>query len=342
MKKKTAFISGIGGQDGSYLAELLLKKNYRVFGILPRRSNPEFQTFRIDHLINKLDIEYGDILDKITLDDIIKKVKPNEIYHLAAQSHVGISFKSPFITTQIDYIGVVNILDAFRFNSPKSKFYNASTSEIYGNINKNKILNEDSVKEPVSPYGISKLAAYHLTKIYRESYNLFACNGILFNHESPRRGLNFVTRKITHSLARILSGHEKKIYLGDISTKRDWGHSKDYVRGIWMILQHKKPEDFVLSTGKNYSIEDFVKKTFDIIGLNWKKFVSTNNKNFLRPSEVRNLQGDSSKARNLLKWKPIYNLDSLCLDMLKSDLKLYGMTLNEAKEIGKKLSKKAK
>ena len=180
MKKKTAFISGIGGQDGSYLAELLLKKNYRVFGILPRRSNPEFQTFRIDHIINKLDIEYGDILDKITLDHIIKKVKPNEIYHLAADNDQGISFKSPFITTQIDYIGVVNILDAVRFNSPKSKFYNASTSEIYGNINNNKILNEDSVKEPVSPYGISKLAAYHLTRIYRESYSLFACNTVFY------------------------------------------------------------------------------------------------------------------------------------------------------------------
>ena len=255
-------------------------------------------------------------------------------------SHVGISYFTGEATLNINSIATYRILESILKNHKKCKFYQASSSEMFGSTPPPQ--NEKSPFNPQSPYGISKVAAYYTTRYFRQAHGLFASNGILFNHESPRRGLNFVTRKITHSLARILSGYEKKIYLGDISTKRDWGHSKDYVRGIWMILQHKKPEDFVLSTGKNYSIENFIKKTFDIIGLNWKKFVSTNNKNFLRPSEVRNLQGDSSKARNLLKWKPIYNLDSLCLDMLKSDLKLYGMTLNEAKEIGKKLSKKAK
>ena len=200
--------------------------------------------------------------------------------------------------------------------------------------------NEKSNFNPQSPYGISKVSAFYTTRYFRQAHGLFAANGILFNHESPRRGLNFVTRKITHSLARILSGHEKKIFLGDISTRRDWGHSKDYVRGIWLILQHKKPEDFVLSTGKNYSIEDFLKKVFKILNLDWRKFVVTNNKNFMRPSEVRSLQGDSSKARKLLKWKPKYDLDSLCKDMLISDLELYGMNLDQAKNIAKKLSKK--
>ena len=317
MKKKTAFISGIGGQDGSYLAELLLKKNYRVFGILPRRSNPEFQTFRIDHIINKLDIEYGDILDKITLDHIIKKVKPNEIYNLAAQSHVGISFKSPFITTQIDYIGVVNILDAVRFNSPKSKFYNASTSEIYGNINNNKILNEDSVKEPVSPYGISKLAAYHLTRIYRESYSLFACNGILFNHESPRRGLNFVTAKVIKGALEIKHKKKKFLELGNLDSMRDWGHAIDYVNAMWLILQQKKPQDFVVATGISKSVRDLCKLVFFKLGLgDYKKFIKIN-KRYLRPNELYHLRGNANKAKKILKWKATISFEEMIDEMIQ-------------------------
>tara|TARA_B100000989_G_C19532924_1_gene471189 strand:+ start:5052 stop:6026 length:975 start_codon:yes stop_codon:yes gene_type:complete len=317
MKKKTAFISGIGGQDGSYLAELLLKKNYRVFGILPRRSNPEFQTFRIDHIINKLDIEYGDILDKITLDHIIKKIKPNEIYHLAAQSHVGISFKSPFITTQIDYIGVINILDAVRFNSPRSKFYNASTSEIYGNINNNKILNEDSVKDPVSPYGISKLAAYHLTRIYRESYNLFACNGILFNHESPRRGLNFVTAKVIKGALEIKHKKKKFLELGNLDSMRDWGHAIDYVYAMWLILQQKKPQDFVVATGISKSVRDLCKLVFFKLGLgDYKKFIKIN-KRYLRPNELYHLRGNANKAKKILKWKATISFEEMIDDMIE-------------------------
>jgi len=200
--------------------------------------------------------------------------------------------------------------------------------------------NEKTLFNPQSPYGISKVSAYYTTKYFRRAHGLFAANGILFNHESPRRGLNFVTRKITHSLARILRGYEKKINLGDISTRRDWGHSKDYVRAIWLILQHKEADDFVISTGKNYSIKDFLIKVFKILDLDWKKYVTTNNKKFLRPAEVRSLKGDSSKARKLLKWKPKYNLDDLCKDMLTSDLKLYGMNLDEAKKIAKKLTNK--
>ena len=264
-----------------------------------------------------MDIEYGDILDKITLDDIIKKVKPNEIYHLAAQSHVGISFKSPFITTQIDYIGVVNILDAVRFNSPKSKFYNASTSEIYGNINKNKILNEDSVKEPVSPYGISKLAAYHLTKIYRESYNLFACNGILFNHESPRRGLNFVTAKVIKGALEIKHQRKKFLELGNLDSMRDWGHAIDYVNAMWLILQQKKPQDFVVATGISKSVRDLCKLVFFKLGLgDYKKFIKIN-KRYLRPNELYHLRGNANKAKKILKWKANISFEDMIDEMIE-------------------------
>ena len=339
--KKIAFITGVTGQDGSYLAELLLSKNYIVHGLLRRTSFLNLD--RIQDIIDKyeskglLNLHYIDLTDTSSITNLIIKYKPHEFYNLASMSHVGISYFTGEATLNINAIATYRILESILKNHKKCKFYQASSSEMFGSTPPPQ--NEKSPFNPQSPYGISKVAAYYTTRYFRQAHGLFASNGILFNHESPRRGLNFVTRKITHSLARILSGHEKKIYLGDISTRRDWGHSKDYVRGIWMILQHKRPEDFVLSTGKNYSIEDFVKKTFKILGLNWKKFVSTNNKNFLRPSEVRNLQGNSNKARKLLKWKPIYNLDTLCLDMLKSDLKLYGMTLKQAKEKAKKISK---
>ena len=339
--KKVAFITGVTGQDGSYLAELLISKNYIVHGLLRRTSFLNLD--RIQDIIDKyeskgiLNLHYIDLTDTSSITNLIIKYKPHEFYNLASMSHVGISYFTGEATLNINAIATYRILESILKNHKKCKFYQASSSEMFGSTPPPQ--NEKTPFNPQSPYGISKVSAYYTTRYFRQAHGLFAANGILFNHESPRRGLNFVTRKITHSLARILSGYEKKIYLGDISTKRDWGHSKDYVRGIWMILQYKNPEDFVLSTGKNYSIEDFVKKVFKILGLNWKKFVSTNNKNFLRLSEVRSLQGDSRKARKLLKWKPQYNLDTLCLDMLKSDLKLYGMTLDQAKQIAKKLSK---
>ncbi len=338
-KNKSAFITGITGQDGSYLAELLLKKNYIVHGLIRRTSILNID--RIQNIINKyeknrkLKIHYIDVTDTSSITNLVLKYKPNEFYNLAAMSHVGISFYTGEATLNINALACYRILESILKNHKTCKFYQASSSEMFGSSPPPQ--NEKTDFNPQSPYGISKVAAFHTTKYFRQAHGLFAANGILFNHESPRRGLNFVTRKITHSLARILSGHEKKIHLGDISTRRDWGHSKDYVRGIWMILQHNKPEDFVLSTGKNYSIEDFVKKVFKILNLDWKKFVTTNNKAYLRPSEVRSLKGDSTKARKLLKWVPEYNLDDLCNDMLVSDLKLYGMTLNEAKKIAKKL-----
>lgn len=339
--KKVAFITGVTGQDGSYLAELLISKKYIVHGLLRRTSFLNLD--RIQEIIDKyenkgsLKLHYIDLTDTSSITNLIIKYKPHEFYNLAAMSHVGISYFTGEATLNINALATYRILESILKNHKKCKFYQASSSEMFGSTPPPQ--NEKTPFNPQSPYGISKVSAYYTTRYFRQAHGLFAANGILFNHESPRRGLNFVTRKITHSLARILSGYEKKIYLGDISTKRDWGHSKDYVRGIWKILQYKKPEDFVLSTGKNYSIEDFVKKVFKILGLNWKKFVSTNNKNFLRPSEVRSLRGDSRKARKLLKWKPQYNLDTLCLDMLKSDLKLYGMTLDQAKQIAKKISK---
>ncbi len=338
-KNKSAFITGITGQDGSYLAELLLKKKYIVHGLIRRTSVLNID--RIQDIINKyensgkLKIHYIDVTDTSSITNLILKYKPTEFYNLAAMSHVGISFYTGEATLNINALACYRILESILKNHRSCKFYQASSSEMFGSSPPPQ--NEKTDFNPQSPYGISKVAAFHTAKYFRQAHGLFAANGILFNHESPRRGLNFVTRKITHSLARILSGYEKKIHLGDISTRRDWGHSKDYVRGIWMILQHKNAEDWVLSTGKNYSIEDFVKKVFKILNLDWKKFVTTNNKIYLRPSEVRNLKGDSSKARRLLKWKPEYNLDYLCKDMLISDLKLYGMTLDDAKKIAKKL-----
>ena len=338
-KKKIAFITGITGQDGSYLAELLLTKNYIVHGLIRRTSVLNID--RIQNIINfyekkgKLKLHYMDVTDTSSITNLILKYKPTEFYNLAAMSHVGISFNTGEATLNINTLACYRILESILKSHKTCKFYQASSSEMFGSSPPPQ--NEKTQFNPQSPYGVSKVAAFHITKYFRQAHGLFASNGILFNHESPRRGLNFVTRKITHSLARILKGEEKKIHLGDISTKRDWGHSKDYAIGIWKILQYKKPEDFVLSTGKNVSVEEFIKKVFKILNLDWKKFVTTNNKKFLRPSEVRSLKGDSRKARKLLKWRPKYNLEDICKDMLEADLKLYGMTLNQAKEIAKKI-----
>ncbi len=338
-KKKIAFITGITGQDGSYLAELLLTKNYIVHGLIRRTSVLNID--RIQNIINiyekkgKLKLHYMDVTDTSSITNLILKYKPTEFYNLAAMSHVGISFNTGEATLNINTLACYRILESILKSHKSCRFYQASSSEMFGSSPPPQ--NEKTQFNPQSPYGVSKVAAFHITKYFRQAHGLFASNGILFNHESPRRGLNFVTRKITHSLARILKGEEKKIHLGDISTKRDWGHSKDYAIGIWKILQYKKPEDFVLSTGKNFSVEEFIKKVFKILNLDWKKFVTTNNKKFLRPSEVRNLKGDSRKARKLLKWKPKYNLEDICKDMLEADLKLYGMTINQAKEISKKI-----
>ena len=331
---KVALITGIGGQDGSYLAELLIKKKYKIYGIHNFKKNNNYKN--LEKLENKIIIKKVDINNYTKIKNIIKSIKPNEVYHLAAQSFVNYKFEDEFFKLNPNINGTHYILSAIKEFSPKSKFYFAASSEVFGNAIQSP-QNESTPFNPRSAYGISKVAGFYLTKNYREAHKLFACSGILFNHESPRRNEKFVTRKITKNLSLIMQGIKKKIILGNLNSKRDWGHSKDYAIGIWKILQYRKAEDFVLSTGRNVSVEEFIKKVFKILNLDWKKFVTTNNKKFLRPSEVRNLKGDSRKARKLLKWKPRYNLDDICKDMLEADLKLYGMTLKKAKEIAKKI-----
>jgi GDPmannose 4,6-dehydratase len=338
---KKAIISGATGQDGSYLAELLLSKGYEVHGIMRRSS--VFNTERIDHLIDKYErkglynLHYGDLADSSSVRSIIELVKPNEFYNLAAMSHVAVSFATAESTLNINALGAYRVLDIIKNISPKCKFYQASSSEMFGASLPPQ--NELTKFLPQSPYGISKVSAYFITKYFRNANNIFASNGILFNHESPRRGLNFVTRKITYNLAKIIAGHESKILLGNINTKRDWGFAGDYVRAMWMILQHQKPDDFVISTGKNYSIKDFLQTVFDLLNLNWKDFVIANTKQYMRSTEVVDLLGDSSKARKILKWKPEYSFQDLCKMMLESDLLKFNISLKEAIKIAAKLKK---
>ena len=316
--KKKALITGIAGQDGSYLSEFLLKKNYKIFGILPRRSSPELQTTRIDHLQNKVNLMYGDIMDRSSIDETIKKIKPDEVYHLAAQSHVGVSFITPNLTSQIDYIGTLNMLESFKNHSKNAKFYNASSSEMFGNFNGKINLNEDSAMHPASPYAVAKLGSYHLTKVYRESYNLFACSGILFNHESHRRGLNFVTAKIVKGALDIKYKKKNKLELGNLSSFRDWGHAEDYVRAMWMMLQLKKPDDFVIATGKTKKVKDVCDYVFKKLGLgSYKKYIKINKK-FLRPNELHHLKGDYSKAKRILKWEPKYTFTKMLDEMIQN------------------------
>ena len=353
MKSKKALITGITGQDGSYLTDLLLKKNYIVHGI--KRKSSSFNTDRINHIYlnkkftNKFFLHYGDLTDANSTLNLINKIKPDEIYNLAAQSHVGVSFELPYYTAQVNAIGTLNILEAIKSLKMESKtrFYQASTSELFGEI-QDKKQTEKTKFYPKSPYATSKLFAYWITKNYRESYKIHASNGILFNHESPKRGETFVTRKITIGLSRIIYGLEKTLYLGNIDSLRDWGHAEDYVEMCWKILQYKKPEDFIVATGKQYSVKFFIEKCFNylnieikwvgkglkehakIINFDKKKYpnllsgstVIKISKKYFRPNEVPNLIGDSTKAQKILKWKPKHNIDSLIKDMLENDLKL--------------------
>ena len=320
---KKAFITGINGQDGSYLAELLLNKNYKVYGIFRRNSFPENQTTRLDKIYNKLELSYGDVLDETALEKIINSVKPDEIYNLAAQSHVRISFEIPKFTAQTNAIGVLNVLEAIRKNSRKSKFYQASSSEMFGiSVDPDGYQRETTKFDPNSPYGCSKVFGYNLVRYYRRAYNIFSCNGILFNHESPRRGSNFVTNKIIKTAVRIKLNLEKKLYLGNLDTFRDWGHSKDYVDAMHKILNHTKADDFVIATGQTHSIRQFCDITFKKLGLNYKNYV-IQKKEYFRPSEVKYLRGDSKKARKLLKWKPKYAFEDLIEEMTNYWLDYY-------------------
>ena len=320
---KKAFITGINGQDGSYLAELLLSKNYKVYGIVRRNSFLENQTTRLDNIYNKLELSYGDVLDEASLENIINKIKPDEIYNLAAQSHVRISFEIPKFTAQTNAIGVLNVLEAIRKNSRNSKFYQASSSEMFGvSVDPDGYQRETTRFDPNSPYGCSKVFGYNMVRYYRRAYNIFACNGILFNHESPRRGSNFVTNKIIKAAVRIKLNLEKKLYLGNLDAFRDWGHSKDYVEAMYKILNYSKADDFVIATGETHSIRQFCEITFKKLGLNYKNYVIQKEKYF-RPSEVKYLRGDSRKAKKLLKWKPKYTFESLIDEMTNYWLNYY-------------------
>ena len=322
-----AFITGITGQDGTYLAELLLDKGYEVHGTVRRSSS--INTNRIDHLIskysngNQLNLHYSDLLDSSSITNLINNINPEEVYNLAAQSHVSVSFSNPIFTTQVGTLGSISILEAIRNLDKDVKFYQASSSEMFGGANK-EVLNEHSVFDAKSPYGASKVFAHEITKIYRESYDLFGVNGILFNHESPLRGETFVTRKISKAVGRISVGIQERLTLGNLDASRDWGYAKDYVEGMWKMMQHDHPEDWVLATGITKTVREFAEEAFDFVGLNWEDYVEVSEKYF-RPNEVDYLLGDSSKAREILGWKPKVDFRGLVEIMVKHDI-------NEAKK----------
>ncbi|MAR43390.1 MAG: GDP-mannose 4,6-dehydratase [Flavobacteriaceae bacterium] len=319
-----ALITGITGQDGYYLAKLLIEKGYEVHGTIRRSST--INTDRIDPLISefeevgKLNLHYSDLLDSASLNSLINQIQPDEIYNLAAQSHVAVSFKNPIYTTQTGTLGSVALLEAVRHSNNEIKFYQASSSEMYGGINK-EMLNEASPLLPKSPYAASKVFAHNMTKLYRESYDLFCVNGILFNHESPHRGQTFVTRKITRAVGRIVNNLQSKLTLGNLDASRDWGFSGDYVEGMWLMLQHDTPDDWVLATGETHTVKEFLQKAFDYVDLDWEKYVQTSEKYF-RPNEVEHLLGDSTKARKELNWSPKTSFDELVKLMIDHDLVL--------------------
>ena len=342
--KKKALIFGITGQDGSYLAEFLLEKKYLVHGV--KRRSSSINTFRIDHIYQEphsksrnFFLHYGDITDSTSVSKIIEKIRPDEIYNLAAQSHVAVSFEVPEYTANADALGALRILEAIKFHKleKKTKFYQAGTSEMYGKVQESP-QNEKTNFYPLSPYGVAKLYAHWITKNYREAYNIFGSNGILFNHESPRRGETFVTKKIIRALVRIKMGKQKKLFLGNLDSKRDWGHARDYVEAMWKILQQKKPDDYVIATGKQLSIRQFInlvakKLNLKIIwrgkGLNekgievkTKKDIILVDKNYIRPLDVNTLLGNASKARKKLSWKPKTNINQLIEEMISEEINI--------------------
>lgn len=316
-ENKVALITGINGQDGSYLAEFLLSKGYEVWGILKRNSVAENQTARIpDNIFRKLKLEYADITDLSSLMKVLQKSKPNEIYNLAAQSHVRISFDQPIYTTQCTGLGVLNLLEATKLICPNAKIYQASSSEMFGNsVDKDGYQRETTQMNPVSPYGCAKVFAHNICKNYRNSYGMFISNGILFNHESPRRGTNFVTNKVVKTAVEIKKQLRNELVLGNLEATRDWGHAKDYVEVMWLILQQENPDDFVCSTGISHSVQDLVEYTFNKLNLDWKHYVKTDPK-YLRPEELEDLKGDSSKLRKITGWKPKYTFETMIDEMI--------------------------
>ena len=331
---KKALITGITGQDGSYLTELLLEKGYEVHGIIRRSSS--FNTERIDHLYNdphindvKMFLHYGDLSDSSNLSRILERIQPDEIYNLAAQSHVRVSFDMPEYTADVTGLGTIRLLDAIKETQIKTRFYQASTSELYG-----KVLETPQTEKtpfyPRSPYACAKVYSYWITVNYRESYDMYACNGILFNHESPRRGETFVTKKITHAIARILNKEQDKLYLGNLDSKRDWGYAKDYVEAMWLMLQQDKADDYVIATGETHSVREFLDEAFGLVGLDWKKYVEIDPR-YYRPAEVDILLGDPTKAKEKLGWQPKTTFKELVKIMLDYDLKSVGLSLDKFK-----------
>ncbi len=322
---KKAFITGITGQDGSYLTEFLLAKGYEVHGLIRRAST--FNTGRIDHIYKdphaegtKPILHYGDLSDSGTLVSLIQKIQPDEVYHLGAQSHVRVSFDIPEYTGDITGLGTLRVLEAIRHVNPQIKFYQASSSEMFGHPNTPPPYNEETPFRPRSPYGCAKVYAYHIARQYREAYGVFACNGILFNHESPRRGETFVTRKITRGIARIKAGLDAKLYLGNLEAKRDWGFSPEYVEAMWLMLQQNEPDDYVIATGEMHSVREFVEEAFRQADLgDWNAYVETDER-YLRPTEINVLIGDASKARTKLGWEPRVKFRELVKIMVDADM----------------------
>lgn len=322
---KKAIITGINGQDGSYLAELLVSKGYEVWGTVKRNSVSETQTARIEHLLidKKINLEYADLTDMASLIKVISKVQPDEIYNLAAQSHVRVSFDQPIYTANVTGLGTLTLLEAVKMVSPNAKIYQASSSEMFGNnIDSDGFQRETTPMAPVSPYGCAKVFSYNIARNYRNSYGMKVWNGILFNHESPRRGTNFVTNKVVKAAVRIKLGLQDKLHLGNLDATRDWGHAKDYCEAMWLMLQTDEPDDYVCATGVSHSVKDLCEYTFTYLGLNYEDFVVIDEKHF-RPEELHDLKGDSTKLRNKLNWSPTYTFQTMIDEMIEHWLNYY-------------------
>jgi GDPmannose 4,6-dehydratase len=321
--KRKAFITGINGQDGSYLAELLLEKDYDVYGIVRRNSIAEHQESRINHLNGLVNTEYGDLLDVSSLERLLGTIKPDEIYNIGAQSHVRISFDIPQFTVQTNALGVLNMLEAYRYHCPNARFYQASSSEMFGRtVDDDGFQRETTKMEPTSPYGCAKVFGYNIVRHYRFAHKLFTVNGILFNHESPRRGSNFVTNKVVKSAVEIKKGLRDELPLGNLDAYRDWGHSKDYVRAMHMIMNHTEPDDFVCATGVTNSVGDMCKYVFNKLDMDYKDYV-TQDPRFMRAEELKYLRGDSTKLRETLGWEPEYTFETLMDEMIEHWLEIY-------------------